>query len=77
MNKKHVFVIIGVILCICIVVTAIHFKIKYDEKENKKQYTIKNNKSALHFISSIIPRSQTQSKLYISLTLKQVLWEVL
>ncbi|WP_107366795.1 DUF1433 domain-containing protein [Staphylococcus aureus] len=36
MNKKHVFVIIGVILCICIVVTAIHFKIKYDEKEKQK-----------------------------------------
>ncbi len=36
MNKKHVFVIIGVILCICIVVTAIHLKMKYDEKEKQK-----------------------------------------
>ncbi|NFY72382.1 DUF1433 domain-containing protein [Staphylococcus aureus] len=36
MNKKHVFIIIGVILCICIVVTAIHLKMKYDEKEKQK-----------------------------------------
>ncbi|OFR05956.1 hypothetical protein HMPREF2908_10690 [Staphylococcus aureus] len=36
MSKKHGFIIIGVILCICIVVTAIHFKIKYDEKEKQK-----------------------------------------
>lgn len=68
MNKKHVFVIIGVILCICIVVTAIHFKIKYDEKENKNRFTTKSNKSVLHFISSTIPKNQTQSKLYISQT---------
>ncbi|SUK43739.1 membrane protein [Staphylococcus aureus] len=54
MNKKHVFIIIGVILCICIVATVMHFKIKYDEKKNKKQFIIKNNKSVLHFISSII-----------------------
>ncbi|HCU7586521.1 TPA: DUF1433 domain-containing protein [Staphylococcus aureus] len=40
MNKKHVFVIIGVILCICIVVTAIHFKIKYDEKEKQARITL-------------------------------------
>ncbi len=33
MSKKHVFIIIGVILCICIVATVIHFKMKYDEKE--------------------------------------------
>ncbi|MDG6705919.1 hypothetical protein QCE84_13245, partial [Staphylococcus aureus] len=26
MSKKHVFIIIGVILCICIVATVIHFK---------------------------------------------------
>ncbi|MBU9783231.1 DUF1433 domain-containing protein [Staphylococcus aureus] len=36
MSKKHVFIIIGVILCICIVVTAMHFKVKYDEKEKQK-----------------------------------------
>ncbi len=36
MNKKHVFLIIGVILCICIVVTAIHLKMKYDEKKKQK-----------------------------------------
>ena len=32
---KTCFIIIGVILCICIVATVIHFKMKYDEKENK------------------------------------------
>ncbi|HDC5630002.1 TPA: hypothetical protein PF098_002353, partial [Staphylococcus aureus] len=36
MTKKHVFIIIGVILCICIVVTAMHLKMKYDEKEKQK-----------------------------------------
>ncbi|HDC8163801.1 TPA: DUF1433 domain-containing protein, partial [Staphylococcus aureus] len=36
MTKKHVFIIIGVILCICIVATVIHFKMKYDEKEKQK-----------------------------------------
>ncbi|WP_053015331.1 DUF1433 domain-containing protein [Staphylococcus aureus] len=36
MNKKHVFIIIGVILCICIVSTVMHFKMKYDEKEKQK-----------------------------------------
>ncbi|HAR6710998.1 TPA: DUF1433 domain-containing protein [Staphylococcus aureus] len=36
MNKKHVFVIIGVILCICIVATVIYLKVKYDEKEKQK-----------------------------------------
>ncbi|GAB5869090.1 DUF1433 domain-containing protein [Staphylococcus aureus] len=36
MNKKHVFVIIGVILCICIVASVIYLKVKYDEKEKQK-----------------------------------------
>ncbi|HDA7468055.1 TPA: DUF1433 domain-containing protein [Staphylococcus aureus] len=36
MNKKHVFIIIGVILCICIVATVIYLKVKYDEKEKQK-----------------------------------------
>ncbi|CAM4062633.1 DUF1433 domain-containing protein [Staphylococcus schweitzeri] len=36
MTKKHVFIIIGVILCICIVATVIYFKMKYDEKEKQK-----------------------------------------
>lgn len=66
MNKKHVFVIIGVILCICIVATVIYLKVKYDEKENKKQFTIKNNRSVLHFISSIILKNQTRLNLCIS-----------
>ncbi|WP_086043767.1 DUF1433 domain-containing protein [Staphylococcus aureus] len=36
MNKKHVFIIIGVILCICIVASVIYLKVKYDEKEKQK-----------------------------------------
>ncbi|NKO38961.1 DUF1433 domain-containing protein [Staphylococcus aureus] len=36
MTKKHVFIIIGVILCICIVATVIYLKVKYDEKEKQK-----------------------------------------
>ncbi|MCB8176365.1 DUF1433 domain-containing protein [Staphylococcus aureus] len=36
MTKKHVFISIGVILCICIVATVIYLKVKYDEKEKQK-----------------------------------------
>ncbi|HHO1573363.1 TPA: DUF1433 domain-containing protein, partial [Staphylococcus aureus] len=36
MSKKHVFIIIGVILCICIVASVIYLKVKYDEKEKQK-----------------------------------------
>ncbi|HHO6253729.1 TPA: DUF1433 domain-containing protein [Staphylococcus aureus] len=36
MTKKHVFIIIGVILCICIVATVIYLKVKHDEKEKQK-----------------------------------------
>ncbi|SRB04952.1 membrane protein [Staphylococcus aureus] len=36
MTKKHVFIIIGVILCICIVATVIYLKVKYDEKRKAK-----------------------------------------
>lgn len=36
MNKKHVFIIIGVILCICIFASVIYLKVKYDEKEKQK-----------------------------------------
>lgn len=66
MTKKHVFIIIGVILCICIVATVIYLKVKYDEKENKKHFTTKNNRSVLHSISSIIPKNPIPSKLCIS-----------
>ncbi|KOS65024.1 hypothetical protein AN169_14165 [Staphylococcus aureus] len=37
MSKKHVFINIGVILCICIVSTVMHFKMKYDEKRKNKK----------------------------------------
>lgn len=36
MTKKHVFIIIGIILCICIVATVIYLKVKRDEKEKQK-----------------------------------------
>ncbi|HCZ5536145.1 TPA: DUF1433 domain-containing protein [Staphylococcus aureus] len=35
-EQKHVFIIIGVILCICIVASVIYLKVKYDEKEKQK-----------------------------------------
>ncbi|HDJ3125610.1 TPA: DUF1433 domain-containing protein [Staphylococcus aureus] len=47
MSKKHVFIIIGVILCICIVVTAMHFKMKYDEKEKQKAIYYKEQQARI------------------------------
>ncbi|HCU8861894.1 DUF1433 domain-containing protein [Staphylococcus aureus] len=47
MSKKHVFIIIGVILCICIVATVIHFKMKYDEKEKQKVIYYKEQQACI------------------------------
>ncbi|MCC0873755.1 DUF1433 domain-containing protein [Staphylococcus aureus] len=47
MTKKHVFIIIGVILCICIVATVIHFKMKYDEKEKQKAIYYKEQQTRI------------------------------
>ncbi|HCX9164140.1 TPA: DUF1433 domain-containing protein [Staphylococcus aureus] len=47
MSKKHVFIIIGVILCICIVATVIHFKMKYDEKEKRKAIYYKEQQARI------------------------------
>ncbi|WP_214307118.1 DUF1433 domain-containing protein [Staphylococcus aureus] len=47
MTKKHVFIIIGVILCICIVATVIHFKMKYDEKEKQKSIYYKEQQERI------------------------------
>ncbi|HDP5831872.1 TPA: DUF1433 domain-containing protein [Staphylococcus aureus] len=47
MTKKHVFIIIGVILCICIVVTAMHLKMKYDEKEKQKAIYYKEQQARI------------------------------
>ena len=47
MTKKHVFIIIGVILCICIVATVIHFKMKYDEKEKQKAIYYKEQQARI------------------------------
>ncbi|HCY6680862.1 TPA: DUF1433 domain-containing protein [Staphylococcus aureus] len=47
MSKKHVFIIIGVILCICIVAMVIHFKMKYDEKEKQKAIYYKEQQARI------------------------------
>ncbi|EWO58715.1 hypothetical protein Q259_01247 [Staphylococcus aureus M1278] len=47
MSKKHVFVIIGVVLCVCIVATVIHFKMKYDEKEKQKSIYYKEQQERI------------------------------
>ncbi|VED78131.1 lipoprotein, putative [Staphylococcus aureus] len=47
MSKKHVFVIIGVVLCVCIVATVIHFKMKYDEKEKQKAIYYKEQQARI------------------------------
>ncbi|MEZ2043937.1 DUF1433 domain-containing protein [Staphylococcus aureus] len=47
MNKKHVFIIIGVILCICIVATVIYLKVKYDEKEKQKSIYYKEQQERI------------------------------
>ncbi|HDP6145492.1 TPA: DUF1433 domain-containing protein [Staphylococcus aureus] len=47
MTRKHVFIIIGVILCICIVATVIHFKMKYDEKEKQKAIYYKEQQARI------------------------------
>ncbi|HDR0184188.1 TPA: DUF1433 domain-containing protein [Staphylococcus aureus] len=47
MSKKHVFIISGVILCICIVVTAMHLKMKYDEKEKRKAIYYKEQQARI------------------------------
>ncbi|MEN0311977.1 DUF1433 domain-containing protein [Staphylococcus aureus] len=39
--------IIGVILCICIVATVIHFKMKYDEKEKQKAIYYKEQQARI------------------------------
>ncbi|OHS79314.1 hypothetical protein HMPREF3285_07810 [Staphylococcus sp. HMSC74F04] len=38
---------IGVILCICIVATVIHFKMKYDEKEKQKAIYYKEQQARI------------------------------
>ncbi|MCC9107537.1 DUF1433 domain-containing protein [Staphylococcus aureus] len=47
MSKKHVFINIGVILCICIVSTVMHFKMKYDEKEKQKAIYYKEQQARI------------------------------
>ncbi|ULV82438.1 DUF1433 domain-containing protein [Staphylococcus aureus] len=47
MNKKYVFIIIGVILCICIVASVIYLKKKYDEKEKQKAIYYKEQQARI------------------------------
>ncbi|CAC6078751.1 membrane protein [Staphylococcus aureus] len=47
MTKKHVFIIIGVILCICIVATVIYLKVKHDEKEKQKSIYYKEQQERI------------------------------
>lgn len=46
-EQKHVFVIIGVILCICIVASVIYLKMKYDEKEKQKEIYYKGQQERI------------------------------
>ncbi|HDK8020660.1 TPA: DUF1433 domain-containing protein [Staphylococcus aureus] len=48
MNKKHIFIIIGVILCICIVATVIYLKVKYDEKQKALYYKEQQERITLY-----------------------------
>lgn len=73
MSKKEKIIFISIIL---IIVVCVYLKIKIDEKKNKKQFIIKNNKRVLHFISSIKLKNRIRSNLYTSQIWKQVLWEV-
>ncbi|WP_457802822.1 DUF1433 domain-containing protein [Staphylococcus aureus] len=51
MTKKHVFISIGVILCICIVATVIYLKVKYDEKEKQKSIYYKEQQARItHYL---------------------------
>ncbi|CDR26078.1 DUF1433 domain-containing protein [Staphylococcus schweitzeri] len=47
MPKKTIFIIIGVILCICIVTGGIYFKMKYDEKEKQKEIYYKEQQERI------------------------------
>ncbi|MCO4454040.1 hypothetical protein AXE89_06345 [Staphylococcus aureus] len=51
MSKKHVFVIIGVVLCVCMVIAGINFKMKYDEKEKQKSIYYKEQQARItHYL---------------------------
>ncbi|AVS03493.1 TPA: DUF1433 domain-containing protein [Staphylococcus aureus] len=47
MTKKHGFIIIGVVLCVCMLITGIHFKMKYDEKEKQKAIYYKEQQARI------------------------------
>ncbi|MBE5660451.1 DUF1433 domain-containing protein [Staphylococcus sp. SS60] len=47
MNKKYVFIIIGVVLCVCMVIGGIHLKMKYDEKEKQKEIYYKGQQERI------------------------------
>ena len=47
MSKKHGFIIIGVVLCVCMLIAGIHFKMKYDEKEKQKSIYYKEQQARI------------------------------
>ena len=47
MSKKHGFIIIGVVLCVCMLIAGIHFKMKYDEKEKQKEIYYKKQQERI------------------------------
>ncbi|HDA2156193.1 DUF1433 domain-containing protein [Staphylococcus aureus] len=47
MSKKHGFIIIGVVLCVCMLIAGIHFKMKYDEKEKQKAIYYKEQQARI------------------------------
>ncbi|HHX0159871.1 TPA: DUF1433 domain-containing protein [Staphylococcus aureus] len=47
MSKKHGFIIIGVVLCVCMLIAGIHFKMKYDEKEKQKSVYYKEQQARI------------------------------
>ena len=47
MSKKHGFIIIGVVLCVCMLIAGIHFKMKYDEKAKQKEIYYKEQQERI------------------------------
>ncbi|HCC5684998.1 DUF1433 domain-containing protein [Staphylococcus aureus] len=47
MSKKHGFIIIGIVLCVCMLIAGIHFKMKYDEKEKQKSVYYKEQQARI------------------------------
>ncbi len=63
---------------LCIVVTAIHFKIKYDEKEKQKAiYYKETDKYITLYLERDTQGAKHNQNITFHITLRQLLWEVL